>query len=283
MEEGIAIVSVSRQQELVRLLNKAQSINVTYHPVLPSQSSLTELSVVILSTSAQDVERVLDSINILRSERMYLGTIVVISFMPRKWFLTQEDGVLINTKGCDYIQLPFLVEDFSQLISRRVRLSHEELSDVRRLLRASRFIKNAGYIGHKYKNKFARALAHLREVEKLSYYNPPQVELVADEVETLKGSLTREKVHELHAAVTHLLESASGCLEGSISRSLLLADDYWMAFEPWFDLVEEGNGVIESDLVGVFTQAKRVQLAIREILKLIASLKDDAQQVVNHA
>lgn len=283
MDDGIAIVSMNYPQELVRLLAKEQSPNVVHHPTLPSQSSLTKFSVVVLNTSAQDVDRVLDNINVLRTERMFLGTIVITSFLSRSWFSTQEDGVLINTKGCIHVQLPFLVEEFNQLIMRCVRLDEEEVSGVRRLLQANKLVKNARYIGHDYDNKFALVLAHLREIEKLSYYNPPQADLVVDVIKILRSSLTREKVQKFRADTTQLLEYADECFANSTSRIMLLADNYWIAFESWFELVEVKHNVLDIDLGEVFAQAKRVQCAIKEILKAISALKDDAQQVVKHA
>lgn len=281
MRSEVVIVGNYPSQNLQAAFSGCRALDVHHQQTLPSSEKLSTTKAVVLIVTAENLTHVIEDIKSLRVDKSYRGKIITASFCTENWLTGQSSSEMFQAGRCLYLRMPFLVKELEDLITKST-FANENSPDTNRILQSINLAEAASSMGHYYKNKFALALALLREIEKLSYYKPPQVELVVDEIETLKGILTPEKVRNFRDVVSQLLEDATECL-GGLNATTLLPDDYWRAFELWFKLVEAINGEANLDLIEVFVRAKQVQLAIEESFTAIAKLKDEAQQVVNYA
>jgi hypothetical protein len=230
-----------------------------------------------------DGAKILRTAQVIRLDCNFRGTIFILSFTPQSWAIKQPGGEVIETTGCSYLQLPILSNELRALLTPRAGLSDEEMTYVRKKLSARRIFQAASSLRHDYENKFSLAFTHLRSVEKLSYFTPPDAQRVAKEVRGLKAHLSREKVERFSTEVTALLTAA---VEWRNNRSCGFSsslESQWNQIEAWLQLSSMLTNEVESEMSEIFIRAKRLETALRKILAVVTALKEEAQQVMNHA
>lgn len=282
MTAETAVITEPPFQHLMDRIIRAREVSCTFYPppVRPDVRQ-ARFKVVVLGLIDRAAAETFDSIRALRLAAGFGGLIVVLAFPEWEALTNRPGGEALNTPGCVYLQLPFLIDEFVRLAAYQLDLSQEEWSSVRRTLGAERIAKDASTLRHDYENKFSLALAHLRELEKLSYFAGPDPARVERLVQGVGLHLTHAKVARFREDVTALLD-ASGRWRGGDGASDSPGAS-WAAIDGWLELTEAPEHAADFSLVDVFKRAGEAQAAIRGVLAQIKSLKEEAQQVISHA
>jgi hypothetical protein len=281
MTAETAVIVEPPFQQLIDRIAHGRGLACTYlQPAARPDARQARFKVVVLGLINRAAGETFDTIRSLRLEAGFGGLIVVLSFSGRESLAAQPGGEALNTPGCVYLRLPFLADEFVRLAASRLDLSSEEWSSVRRTLGADRIAKEASALRHDYENKFSLALAHLRELEKLSYFAGPDPARVERLVQGVGLHLTRAKAEQFRKDVTALLE-ASGRWRGFAGASDS-PSARWVAIDSWLELSEAPESAAAVSLGEVFKRAGEAQAAIRSVLAEIKSLKEEAQQVISY-
>jgi hypothetical protein len=284
MVTGMAVIGDAPLQNLIAQIAQSRGVScVCYHPSERPGDELTKAQMIVLILLSKNSGNILESLRALRLDVGFRGIVVVLSFIPLGWIAKQQGGEALRTPGCFYLPLPFLVEEFIQLATRRVELSDAEMSQVRRKLGARQVDQEASKIRHDYDGKFSMVLAHLREIEKLSYFSNPDLRRVEREIHGITIHLTREKIEGFQTDVGKLLEAAAKWRGNEKSHDLISLDGHWAVLDDWFELNETLGSDIEPSLSELFKRAQQTQTAIRAILAAVTSLKEEAQKEISYA
>jgi hypothetical protein len=216
----------------------------------------------------------------LRASLDFRGALLVVSFLPIEITLKDEGGEAISTPGCFYIQLPCLIEWIREVLLHWVVLSDDEMAQARKILTARDIAHAASARKHDYENRLALAFAHLREVEKLSYFSIPDPGRLSKELYSINLHLTREKIYNLRTDLTALLKQADTWKGNNHPSSSYPLDKQWSAVESWLELSDRWHDQAHLDFNEVFKQAKQLHTALKEILAVITDLKVEAQEVI---
>lgn len=266
-------------------------------PIISSRSGFTikgepidctefdQIQVVILVV--KDVEDAFKRIHFLRIDRKYHGLILILSFFTKSWAIKQEWGEALNTLGCYYLQLPFLLSNFIDLISISIQLSDNDLQIIKSKLGARTIIQRIGLVKHEYDNNFGLILLTMREIEKLSYskkLNDIHLQKLAKAFKLLKNQLTPTLLQKFKLDIETLSNEIYKWEEG---RNLVMVS---RVFDEWFEFCKRVEvNLIDEEKLGdkiheikneLFIQNRYIFSSIKEIFDLMAKVRKEAQKVL---
>lgn len=265
------IYQASLPDSIVRIAEN-QGFNVVFFSKL-SDIKFDQIQVVISGRLGDLDDKSFDNLIRIRLDLDFRGTVLVLSFSPRKRIIRQEETGILNTQGCFYLQLPFRVEDFVQEVMRPDNFSDKEMKQVVEKLGIIQVSRLAREIGHNHVNALSLALAHFNKIEKLSYYKSPALKEIIENTQAIHFYLTGKKIENFRKAVVSFIKSLEKWQPDEYEKLSLPLDSHWKTIGEWFDFSESLTFKIEFNLSELFHRAKLTETALRSILTVIQTSK----------
>jgi CheY-like chemotaxis protein len=153
----------------------------------------------------------LDAARWLRSNplRRCRGPIILLSFasiayLKKKW----NDSEVMNTKGVAVLRMPFLAKELQSVLEQTPALSEAEWKQVNHELRRNDLRKQATKLRHRADSLLSTTLTALFELEKLSYFQRPDPQVIRRHLTTIVTTIENGKPAALEQEVKSLLQEA---------------------------------------------------------------------------
>jgi len=244
-------------------------------------SEIADVQVIIVSLCDEEIFTVFKNIQFLRTRLRYRGPLIILSFFTKEWIVKQEWGEFVNTPGCFYLQMPFLVHNLVNLLTNTINLSDEAMLYTSKRLGARHITRKVGFIKHYCDNEFALALAHMRELEKLSYFKDPNLKQVLREFAFLKNVLTEDKFKEMQYSLEELAKDVSEWDITDIDLVVLTSNECKENISSWFQFCQRTLNSIELDKYELFERAKLVRDSLGKIFLSLKNLKRKAEETID--
>jgi hypothetical protein len=275
----IAVCGDEPLQNLITHITKRLDLHcASYDSFDKLKNNLNEVLTAAVTLTDKGMNETLAEIRSLRLNG-FRGSILILSFIPRARITRNQGGEILEIQGCYFLQLPVTVSGMVKLLKQQVMLSEEDMYLVRKRLYAHHVGQLASTIKHDYENKFGLALAHLRELEKLSYFSEPNLRQVSREVSHIRISLTRNKVKAWRSDLVSLLSEITKWTGTEQDHDFL--NDF-VLIENWFYLVDSVNYDAEHILEETFKVAKQAHTAIRRIMASVGAIREAANREIDH-
>jgi len=285
MAVDIALINGGTLRQAVANIAQAKGLSTGFFDIsdISAESISRELKTnsIVLMNVLEDPGGSLNFFIELRLDRGFRGTGGILSFLPLVQFSVLAGHQMLDTDSCFYLHLPCHINKLVHHIVRRAPLSDCSMENLRKSLGALRIVHQAGTLKHDVGNKLGLALAHLRTLEKLSYFDEPKPADVFKEVRHISLCLTSEKIRDIRRDVEQLCALAENCGLLNDSTNLPVLDNCWTALANWSRLIEETESGIRPSPTETFKRSKLVQSSVKTILERVSYLRESAQQVVN--
>jgi hypothetical protein len=176
--------------------------------------------------------------------------------------------------------LPLILGSIELIIGEQLVLSEESMRLVRKKLCAHQVSRAVSALKHDFENKFSLALAHLRELEKLSYFAEPDSKRVLKEVNYLKTYLTRGRIQSCRSDLSSLLAEIKKWTGAEQDYGVL---DEFNLIDDWFEFVDSVNAGVEKEAYKIFKFSKQAHTAIKELLTRIGNIRAAANREIFYA
>jgi hypothetical protein len=276
MTPSIAVIGDGALERSICLLADHEGLRCSSFSTFEQfRSQLADIASIVLLVKGEERSSPATALGLLRLDLEFKGRIMITSFAPQRVTVGQEMSGLLKTAGCFYLRPPFLVEDFRKMVAPERSLSDEQMDHVRDVILTYKIVQMARLLNHTYTNKFALTLAHLRELEKLSYYSQPPFNRVMSELRAARDHLDRYKLQTFRSDIEKLLRlTHESKRKQSVNRTSM--GTQWDSIDAWLDLSERVSDEMESMVSEIFNQSKQAQRAIRDIFEALTRWEEKA-------